>query len=538
MRISVKSWVIIGCVVTALAFLGLYLASILCPSPTEEAFDFFGTPSLYVAIVFSVIWGISILYRIQDRVTWKLFFWIFLLLLIWLFSAILKRIFPEVRAANDFLWHFSYGPLLFMPSLWFILVLSRFHPISVKKHVAVLDSISGILFLLVMTNDLHHWAFYPSEDDSPRHGPLYFIIYDYIFLLLLASIVVLVIGTLHRRNRIVSFIPLFLAVILSLVYSILYIYPGNPLKHILVINSYYIMYTFFSFLIMELNLDSGLLQNNGLYRQYFEKGPFQLALTDKDYRLLYKNEGFTFTDLLKKYASAVKEPYRYTKIVKKGGYLLIQEDMSVLLHLKHTLMSRQEDLKKTTAILKERQQSEGEIERLKTRERLSHSVYQEIEQKSDALRAMAKRLPDNLTPENRETFLPLLQEMQLTLSFLKQRCLFLISGTAEGAVEEEAFFLSSDSLTHDLASLGTNLGVSLAQHGSLPLSYLLKANVIIEELISALGPEGGSLLLFLNPGAGLLKARISPSGPFRREKIDASLNLEQEDEDYLLEVSL
>jgi hypothetical protein len=35
-----------------------------------------------------------------------------------------------------------------------------------------------------------------------------------------------------------------------------------------------------------------------------------------------------------------------------------------------------------------------------------------------------------------------------------------------------------------------------------------------------------------------LKARISPSGPFRREKIDASLNLEQEDEDYLLEVSL
>jgi hypothetical protein len=212
--------------------------------------------------------------------------------------------------------------------------------------------------------------------------------------------------------------------------------------------------------------------------------------------------------------------------------------MSVLLHLKHTLMSRQEDLKKTTAILKERQQSEGEIERLKTRERLSHSVYQEIEQKSDALRAMAKKLPDNLTPENRETFLPLLQEMQLTLSFLKQRCVFLISGTAEGAMEEEAFFLSSDSLTHDLESLGTNLGVSLAQHGPLPLSYLLKANVIIEELISALGPEGGSLLLFLNPGVGLLKARISPSGPFRREKIDASLNLEQEDEDYLLEVSL
>jgi hypothetical protein len=289
---------------------------------------------------------------------------------------------------------------------------------------------------------------------------------------------------------------------------------------------------------MELNLDSGLLQNNGLYRQYFEKGPFLLALTDKDYRLVYKNENFTFTDLLKKYANAVKEPYRYTKIVKKGGYLLIQEDMSVLLHLKHTLMNRQEDLKMTTAILKERQQSEGEIERLKTRESLSHSVYQEIEQKSDALRAMAKKLPKTLTPENRETFLPLLQEMQLTLSFLKQRCLFLISGTADNAVEEEAFFLSSDSLTHDLASLGTNLGVSLAQHGPLPLNYLLKANVIIEELISALGPQGGSLLLFLNPDGGLLKARISPSGSFLLEKIDASLSLKQEDEDYLLEVSL
>jgi hypothetical protein len=64
MRISVKRRVIIGCVAVALAFLGFYLVSILCPSPTEEAFDFFETPFLYGTIVFSVIWGISILYRI------------------------------------------------------------------------------------------------------------------------------------------------------------------------------------------------------------------------------------------------------------------------------------------------------------------------------------------------------------------------------------------------------------------------------------------------------------------------------------------
>lgn len=105
------------------------------------------------------------------------------LMLVWLVLRTLKyEVVTDLTAAR-YIWYLYYLPMLFIPLLgvYIALSLGRSEEFRLTGKMGALAIIPAVLFLLVITNDLHQQAFtfssgVPGEPDnySYSHGPVYF----------------------------------------------------------------------------------------------------------------------------------------------------------------------------------------------------------------------------------------------------------------------------------------------------------------------------------------------------------------------------
>jgi hypothetical protein len=497
----------------------------------------------FATLMIITVWGISILYRMQNKVAWTLFLWILLVTQFWLFSGFLKRFLGWDDFADRFFWHLSYGPMLFLPGLWLGLVFSDFTKINIKKVVLVLDIIAGILFILVMFNDLHEWAWSPRYDENGAitgwdHQPLYFIVSAYSYGLLVLSVIFLIYGTINKRNTAKEVLFMLIPLGLLLAYAVLYFLPGNFLHAIPFLNNYYVMYSLLGFSLVEVALESGLVQNAGFYRSFFAKGPFNLALAYPDYRLFERSEGFTMIEEIKTEKEIIKNGKRYRKEAIEGGYLLLEEDISDLPRLQKELQTKQTELQHAMKLLEGREKVEAEMSRLNIRSKLNESLFGEIRLESYDIEQLVSSLPDELTPESRKECAPVLESLQNRLAFLKQRCLFFINADEEKGLSYDDFSLSQGSLNRDLANVGFTLAVNYPHFAYLPLESALMINAFLHSLIEAFGDSRGSILVSFDPERKLLKARVVPTPQFDPKRLRFSPLIDREDEDYCLSLEL
>jgi hypothetical protein len=493
------------------------------PHNEMDCYIFFG------GMLIVAVWGAAILYRLQERVVRKLFAWIFVLSEMLLFLGFLKRISYD-PTLSEYLWYAYYGPLLFMPVLWLGLVLSQFTRIRIKRFVLLVDIVSAILFLLVMTNHFHHWGW---DEDQLHHNWLFFTVYGYLLLALLASFVSFFVGTLRLKNFKAAW-PATGVLVLIVVYSLVYllVLNGRRGRSIYVLNNAMLMFVLLGFALMEATLDAGLMQNSGFYRRYFDEGPYRLALSDASYHVLFQNKGFTMSEAIKTSVSTMAGTQRYSKTPMAGGYLLFQEDLSDLLALRRELMTQQKELERTNALLKKSQVAEAEIEKIKTRERLTDEVYSQIQKESALIEALADTLPDELTPENRETCLPTLKELKIRLCFLKQRCLFVINGTLDNQLSADDISLSIGSLSQDLKALGFTVAITYLSETSCSLPFALECNAFLFSLVEAFDGDVGALLGRVDGAHETFRFWVTPEGKFDPKKVMPLAHYEEEDGDH------
>lgn len=504
--------------------------------PTEQ-YKFIDAEILLGTLLIVTLWGIFLLYRMQNTIAWTLFIWILLLTQFWLFSGFIKRFLGWDDFPDRFFWHLSYGPMLFLPGLWLGLVLSDFTKINIKRLIVILDIIAGVLFILIMLNDVLEWAWTPRYDSAGtiigwKHQPLYFIVIAYVYGLLIVSIVHLLVGTIHKRNSMREGLFIIIPLVLLAVYCVLYFIGDSPIKKIPFLNNYYVMESLLGFLLMEVALQSGLVQNAGFYRSFFTKGPFFLALAYPDYKLFERNEAFTMIDEIKKEDEVVKDGKRYRKKAVDGGYLLLEEDISDILRLQKELIEKQDELKKTTDLLQGREKIEEEMTRFHVRSELNESLFGEIRLESDDIEKMVSSLPDELTPTTRKEYAKTLESLQNRLAFLKQRCLFSINANEEKGLGYDDFALSQGSLNRDLSNVGFTIAINYPHFDDLPLEFALTINAFLRSLVEAFGETRGSILLSFDPEKKSLKARVVPTPEFRLEGIRFSPKVDEEDGDY------
>lgn len=505
----------------------------------ESKTSLFDAGVFYFALLFFNLWAFYLFYRMREKRTTLLFFWIAFLSEIWLYSGFLKRFTIDSSLSEELLWYFAYGPLLFMPGIWLCLVLNDLTKINVRHLLWGLDAVAGVLFLLLMSNSLHHWAFRFVYDQNGAyqgytHGPLYYVAVSYIFLLLALSVFFLIKKTFRKRNALLDLAFLALPVLLLASYSICYLLKLDWLRQTPILKNYYVMDALFVFALMESALRSGLVQNSGNYHSYFTKGPYRLALAYKDYSLYERSEGFVMSPLIEKDDDVVVGDYRYRKEKIAGGYLLYQDDIADVLHLQSELLAKQAELSKTTAYLAQKEKLEQELLRWQERCKLNATLLQEIEQEKGTIERLVTSLPDTLKPEERSSYEPILLELQNRLAFLKQRCLFLVNASNEGELSYEDFALSEGSLLRDLTNSGFNVALSYPSFSAIPLKEGLKVNAFFRALIRSFKAERGDLFLTFDPVSFRISARILSKAKLDFSSLPYSPKIEEEEGEYLV----
>lgn len=135
--------------------------------------------ALYL-LLFS-LWGYSLDRRIIQTQALHCLRLTAALMLVWLILRTLKyEIVTDLTVAR-YIWYLYYLPMLFIPLLgvYIALSLGKSEKFRLTGRIGALAIIPAVLFLLVITNDLHQQMFafssgVPGEPDNYSYGPVYF----------------------------------------------------------------------------------------------------------------------------------------------------------------------------------------------------------------------------------------------------------------------------------------------------------------------------------------------------------------------------
>ena len=349
-------WITVAAVVVIAAVIRLYNNQ---NTSDDVLFTDFIRSLLHIGLI--TAWGFSIYQRVVQKQARHYLCGIAVLMILWLNFKVMKYYICADVNVSRYLWYLYYLPLVGIPlyTLFASLFIGKTEDYKLKWQVKLLYIPAILLFLMVMTNDLHKFAFsFPQHDFSPdnyQHGIGYFMVFGWFALCTFASFYVMYSGgKIKRKPR--AFAPLIVALVLTVYYIITYMVE-NPVTKLLAGDLSSACSLLFA-AVFECCIYCGLLPTNTRYDEMFETSVGNSAqIVDENYNV--------------RYASASAEPLSVEQIKQAlnapvalsegkllhtapigGGYTVWTEDISELTNLRRELTETKEELEERTAMLR------------------------------------------------------------------------------------------------------------------------------------------------------------------------------------------
>ena len=297
---------------------------------------------LYMGLFFA--WGITLKRRIVHKMVRRYLVGIDGLILFWLIVRTLKFHILTIRFATRYMWYLYYLPMLFIPMCGVIIALTLGKPIDwrIPKKTLILWGVTLLLFILVITNDLHQKVFvFPADqrffewsDKEYSYATVYYIVMSWqITCALLALFLMLRKCRLPRTHRlmIMPFIPSALAIVYVFAYWNRYDWFMTLFGDLTVTQTMLYALTF------EICIQCGLIASNIRYDELFRAVTGCSAqITDNDYNVRYAAldaEPFSLETLVSAETTPILlSDYRILyNIPIKGGHAIWTEDVSELI---------------------------------------------------------------------------------------------------------------------------------------------------------------------------------------------------------------
>ena len=329
-------------------------------NPSDDVlFTDFIRALLHIGLI--TAWGFSLYRRVVQKQARHYLCGIVVLMILWLIFKVMKYYICTDVNVSRYLWYLYYLPLIGI-SLYMLfasLFVGKTEDYKLKWQVKLLYIPAALLFLMIMTNDLHEFAFsFPQRVFSPdnyRHGIGYFLVFGWFALCTLASFYVMYSGgKIKRKPR--AYAPLIVALVLTIFYIITYMVE-NPVTKFLAGDLSSACSLLFA-AVLECCIYCGLLPTNTRYDEMFVASVGSSAqIVDENFDV--------------RYASVSAEPLPVEQIKKAlnapvalsegkllhtapigGGYTVWTEDISELIHLRRELTETKEELEERTAMLR------------------------------------------------------------------------------------------------------------------------------------------------------------------------------------------
>ena len=391
---------------------------------------------IYIGLL--AAWGISVQTRIIQTQVRRYLLVIAGLMLLWLTLRTVKYNTYHMTAER-FLWYGYYLPMLFIPVLAVLVALSLGKPENYRlpKWTHFLYLPSALLFLLVLTNDLHQLVFFfPTGVLSTReydYGIGYYVVLAWMVLCAAAALVIILAKCRIPQSR----RYLWLAVVpfaLALGYCAAYIkgvYWVWLLAGDLTVSMCLIITAIF-----ESCIQCSLIQSNTHYAELFHASTIGALITDRDFSVACAAENARSVDSQTLMAAAespvvTADGIRISEAPIRWGHVFWEDDISPMLAVLKELDDTREELQSYGSILQAENAQKARRKKLEEQERLYRAMQEKAAAPAVRLSNLAKAL-QGVQDADAARFL--LWKMTVIGAYLKRRSNLIFLADRDGMV--------------------------------------------------------------------------------------------------------
>lgn len=337
--------------------------------------------ALYL-LLFS-LWGYSLDRRIIQPQTLH---WLRLtaaLMLLWLILRTLKYEFVTDLTVARYIWYLYYLPMLFIPLLgvYIALSLGKSEKFRLTGRIGALAIIPAVLFLLVITNDLHQQMFafssgVPGEPDnySYSYGPVYFCYLGWTVTCMFFSLILLL-----KKSRIPGSgkrkLAPFVIGCATVLYGILYL-SGLPAVRWW-LGDMNVTFCLLYAAIYESCIRCRMIQSNTGYVELFEATTLAACIADRNGDIVLRSRTAGEDMVCPKEGLQILRPngIRISSAPINGGYAVWQDNVHPLIELRTKLSENKTEIKNNKEKLQEAYLVRKKLHELTEKNR----IYDEIE---------------------------------------------------------------------------------------------------------------------------------------------------------------
>lgn len=391
---------------------------------------------IYIGLL--AAWGISVQTRIIQTQVRRYLLAIAGLMLLWLTLRTVKYNTYHMTAER-FLWYGYYLPMLFIPVLAVLVALSLGKPENYRlpKWTHFLYLPSALLFLLVLTNDLHQLVFFfPTGVLSTReydYGTGYYVVLAWMVLCAAAGLVIILAKCRIPQSRRYLWLPV-VPFALALGYCAAYIkgvYWVWLLAGDLTVSMCLIITAIF-----ESCIQCSLIQSNTHYEELFHASTIGALITDRDFSVACAAENAKPVDLQTLMAAAeapvvTADGIRISEAPIRWGHVFWEDDISPMLAVLKELDDTREELQSYGSILQAENAQKARRKKLEEQERLYRAMQEKAAAPAVRLSNLAKALQG---VQDTDVARFLLWKMTVIGAYLKRRSNLIFLADHDGMV--------------------------------------------------------------------------------------------------------
>ena len=451
------------------------------------------------------LWGFSLDRRIIQRQTLHCLRLTAALMLLWLILRTLKYSVVTDLTAGRYIWYLYYLPMLFLPLLWVYIALSmgKSEDYRLSRGIGMLSIIPAVLFLLVITNDLHQqvFAFKSGVPGLPVSGtysyrPLYFICLGWMVGCMAFSLV-----CLFRKIRIPSGerkrITPFVLGCATLLYGILYL-SGIPAVRWW-FGDMNVMFCLLYAAIYESCIRCRMIPSNTGYVELFEATTLAACIADRSGRIVLRScaAGEDMTCPQEGQRIVRPDGMRISSAPISGGYAVWQDNVRPLTELYARLNANKVEMECNKKKLQDAYLVQRSLYELTEKNRIYNELEAKHSRQTVQMRQMLARCEKSEPAERRR----LLKKVLLLGTYIKRSAnLYFLSSEYQWLPQQE-LRLTVDEAVRALTACGTECGVIYRTTGPMRTSEVVRLFDLLEIVAETTVDDLRSLFISISDSA-------------------------------------
>ena len=451
------------------------------------------------------LWGFSLDRRIIQRQTLHCLRLTAALILLWLILRTLKYSVVTDLTAARYVWYLYYLPMLFLPLLGVYIALSMGKPedYRLSRRTGMLLIVPAVLFLLVITNDLHQqvFAFKSGVPGLPVSGtysyrPLYFICLGWMVVCMAFSLV-----CLFRKSRIPSGegkrITPFVLGCAMLLYGILYL-SGIPAVRWW-FGDMNVMFCLLYAAIYESCIRCRMIPSNTGYVELFEASTLAACIADRSGRIVLRSRAAGKDMTCPQEGQRIVRPdgMRISSAPISGGYAVWQDNVRQLAELHARLNENRAEMERNRKKLQDAYLVQRSLHELTEKNRIYNELEARHSRQTVQMRQMLARC-EKADPAERRS---LLKRVLLLGTYIKRSAnLYFLSSEYQRLPQQE-LRLTVDEAVRALTACGTECGVVYRTTGPMRASEVVNLFELLKTVAEATVDDLRSLFISVSDSA-------------------------------------